>query len=140
MFGAELKNGGQKADWPSSPPPPKTNSPMAAARSRSRAAPRSAPAARDRSVSRAPKNSSTSSLVPAAAVIPAKPNSRKAAAASVVGVPAFLKDLDLRDVVMKLVTSYIPAWITLFLIEKYNLVGTYVAPHCTKMHGTRHRS
>lgn len=114
-------------------PPPKTK--MAAARSRSRAAPRSAPAARDRSVSRAPKNSSTSSLVSAAAVIPAKGNARKAAA-SVVGVPAFLKDIDLRDMMMKLVTAYIPAWITLFLIEKYNLVGTYVGPYCTKMHGT----
>lgn len=105
----------------------------AAARSRSRAAPRRAPAARERSVSRSPKPSVVAAVIPAA-VIPAKGNARKAAA-SVVGVPAFLKDLDLRDLLTKLMTAYIPAWVTLFLIEKFNLVGTYVAPHCIKMHG-----
>lgn len=109
---------------------------MAAARSRSRAATRAAPAPRERSSSRA--RASPAAANPAA-VIPSKASGRKAAAATgqMLGCPQFLKDIDFKDVVQRLVTGYIPAWLILFGIEKYNLVGKHVSPCCAKMHGEK---
>lgn len=116
---------------------------MAAARSRSRATRASAPAAekkapvsRSSSRARASPAPSTASSVNPAAVIPAKSNGRKALASLASG-PSFLEKVDLRDIMSRMLCAYVPAWITCFLINKFNLVGTYVIPHCAKMHGEK---
>lgn len=140
-----LKMAGKRPIGPLPLQPTTTTEIMAAApRSRSRATrSTAAPAEKkaSRSSSRAPAARaspapSTASSVNPAAVIPVKTNGRKALASIAAG-PTFLEKVDLRDIMSKMLCAYVPAWITCFLIQKYNVVGTYVTPYCSKMHGEK---